>query len=200
MEYKFYVYAYLREDGTPFYIGKGQGNRITHRGNKYDIRPGGNIAVKLHENLSHEDALAIEASLIKKYGRIDNGTGILRNRTDGGTGSAGWVASDELRKKMSDTRRGRPNPKVAEALRGRKLSPECRAKMSASQRGIKKPSVSKAHTKYIYYTCDGRKWNAADIKTAGYNLGAITYGIQHNKMRYGMKWRREPIDPLLETF
>ena len=35
---KYYVYQYLREDGTPYYIGKGQGYRI-HEKNGHPFLP-----------------------------------------------------------------------------------------------------------------------------------------------------------------
>ena len=37
MEY--YTYAYLRENGTPYYIGKGKGNRWTDKNGKNCIPP-----------------------------------------------------------------------------------------------------------------------------------------------------------------
>ena len=64
----YYVYAYLREDGTPYYIGKGHEGRMDQKHNNVGIPPK-NRRVKLKENLIEEEALQYEMELIKKYGR-----------------------------------------------------------------------------------------------------------------------------------
>ena len=81
---KYYIYAYLREDGTPYYIGKGCRDRIDAKNHPGIGLPPKERRTKLHTNLTNEEALDKEKELIALYGRKDLGKGILYNRTDGG--------------------------------------------------------------------------------------------------------------------
>jgi hypothetical protein len=100
MEY--YTYAYLREDRTPYYIGKGKGNRVYKRKRK-DVKPPKDKSriIFLKQNLTEEEAFKHEIYMIAVFGRKDLGTGILHNRTDGGEGSSGRIVTEEEKKHLS---------------------------------------------------------------------------------------------------
>ena len=86
---RFYTYAYLREDRTPYYVGKGIGKRIIKRFKK-DIKPPKDKTriIFLKQNLTEEEAFKHEIYMIAVFGRKDLGTGILHNRTNGGDGGS----------------------------------------------------------------------------------------------------------------
>lgn len=87
----FYTYLWLREDGSPYYVGKGTRARAFRRGSP----PRERIIVEAHA--SEADAFDAERFLIAYYGRKDNASdpGILINHTDGGDGVSN--PSEEVR-------------------------------------------------------------------------------------------------------
>ena len=106
----YYTYAYLREDGTPYYIGKGKGRRATSKAKTHKVAvPPLDRIVILKQNLTEAQAFAHERYMVAVLGRKDLGTGILRNRTDGGDGSSGWRAPAETRERMSVAKKGEKN-------------------------------------------------------------------------------------------
>jgi hypothetical protein len=82
----FYVYLYLREDGTPYYVGKGKGHRSTHLSHNCEVPPVERIKYVLHTD-DETEAFTLERKLIAQFGSKVKG-GLLENRRLGG-GEAG---------------------------------------------------------------------------------------------------------------
>ena len=100
----YYVYAYLRQDDTPYYIGKGKEKRAWSKNHGNVMVPKDSTRIKfVKKNLTEDEAHNLEVSLIKQYGRKDLGTGILINQTNGGEGSSGRLLSEESLKKISNS-------------------------------------------------------------------------------------------------
>ena len=95
----YYIYEWIRKDGTPYYIGKGKQKRAFDKNRTF--YPGNDRVNIIKENLTEKQAWALEVELIAKHGRKDLGTGILRNRTNGGEGSSGLKHSDFTKAQIS---------------------------------------------------------------------------------------------------
>jgi len=142
---EYYTYAYMREDGTPYYIGKGSGKRVYKNNGRYCNKPSKNRIIFLKKNLTEEEAFKHEIYMIAIFGRKDLGTGILHNRTDGGEGSSGAVRSEDLKKRISKSLKGKPktklhNERVSKALKGKDINQDIKTKISKSLKGRKLPA------------------------------------------------------------
>jgi hypothetical protein len=133
----FYVYLWLREDNTPYYVGKGRGKRafVKHRVGEFP-----KSRVLIRDVFDEKEAFEMEIFLIQFYGRKDLGTGCLRNLSFGGEGAAGSPRSEETRRKISIASAGRKHSeesiqKMREAKKGHLVSDETRQKLSKAFKG-----------------------------------------------------------------
>jgi len=175
---RFYTYAYLREDKTPYYIGKGSGNRIYRKEGRPCNKPKDKTKIIfLKQNLTEEEAFRHEKYMIAVFGRKDLWTGILHNRTDGGEGHSnpsletiekrvkhlrGKLRSEETKQKISNAKKGISNSwlkgiprneetkqKISEATRGLLRNEEARIRISSALKGKPKSESTKEKFKKI---------------------------------------------------
>lgn len=105
MDRSFYSYIWLREDGTPYYVGKGKGRRAFDKILHNVSCPADRSRILIFPQDSEADAFESERAIITLFGRKDLGTGCLRNLTDGGegtTGHKGQKRTEDCRQKMRD--------------------------------------------------------------------------------------------------
>jgi hypothetical protein len=172
----FYVYVFLRakdsehgKKGTPYYVGKGHGNRAFSFQRKGAPRPQDDFYIAfVQEGLTEQEALSLERYCISLYGRIDIGTGILRNLTDGGDGVCGLVFSEDTIEAMRVRNTGKQlssetKRRIGLANKGKTVPAEVRQKMA----------IAKECNVYEITAPDGTVYSCSNLSKF-----ASTHGLQ----------------------
>ena len=150
----YYTYIYIDPvKNIPRYVGYGHGNRAyshlvkTHNksfaGWLKNLKDVALAPIIIKEEVrSKEEAKMLEIFWISIYGRKDKGTGCLFNHTNGGDGGSGRIYShsDETKKKMSETRKGKKTWII-----GKTHTEETKKKMSDSRIGDQNAFFGKCH-------------------------------------------------------
>lgn len=170
------MYAYIGENGLPYYIGMGKNNRafVKHHGKIQT--PDRDKIIFCETRLTQFGAWAIERKLIRLWGRkhIDP-NGILENKHPGGPTSPPKGAFKGL------THSKESNLKRSEKLRGRKNTwiPKSRPEHSKLMSGKNNPKANKiiiynSHNE-IKFICEGNFGKVCEENNLPYNLFRGSY-------------------------
>jgi hypothetical protein len=216
---RFYVYLYLRskdsEHGkrlTPYYVGKGNGWRAFSKNRGIvPVPKDKSYIVFVQEGLNEEQAFLLERYCISLYGRIDRGTGILRNLTDGGEGISGFVqsettrqkisqsnkkayASEELRRHTSEIKKGENNPNW-----GRKG--DLSARWGVAHTDATKRKMSRSREKFLYelIDSDGEVYITSNLREFAEQYGLANthlYDVINGKAKQHKGWTGRIVETL----
>ena len=106
MKNNYYVYGYFRSKGSkngnafmPYYIGVGYNDQRFSRQYMVGMPTNEEMNIILYKGFTRTEAFEHQKLLIKHFGRLDLGTGCLRN-TSGGGFTSGKNLSKEISKKL----------------------------------------------------------------------------------------------------
>ena len=154
----YYTYAYLRKDGTPYYVGKGKKDRAYQSSHTVKVPKDKGRILFLKTGLSEQEAYKHEKYMIFVLGRKDLATGILRNLTSGGEGNDFWkgkTRSKEDRLKMRNAQLGKKmkeetKQKIKHALLTTKNKPRKPITLRHNETGSIKSFISQSEAaRYI---------------------------------------------------
>jgi hypothetical protein len=160
---KFYTYLWLRDDGTPYYVGKGSGNRaFVQRRHTFPVPSVDRILVQDFPN--EEAAFAAEMFLISFYGREDLGEGCLLNLTDGGE-------NPPLKKKGCKGPSEETRKKISETLKRKGIKPPSQLGVKKSDETLKRLSTSLLGHKGVPWTEEQRTQHKLRMKGTAFHKG-----------------------------
>lgn len=184
MKNEYYVYSWLRTDGTPYYIGKGIRRRAYAKHGYWFPPEDKSRIVIIEKNLSEQAAWELETKLIAEYGREIDG-GILKNKTLGGDGCSGMTHSEETKaiigeksalKEYSEEYRAKisrsikkkirtpeHNKKISESLKAHERTTEHGRSISASR--LNTPKKTCPHCGKISDPGPYKRWHGENCKT-----------------------------------
>lgn len=212
----YYVYIHRRKsDNSIFYVGKGCRKRAWSKDRsahwKRIYHKHGVIVEIVQNGLQEWYAFELEQSLILKYGRLSDGTGLLVNHFEGGT-QAGRPVCKNINQKISEALKGKAkspehiaNLKLAMLLyierngpikRG-KLNEESKLKISRSKIGKKtegdnhfaKPIICIETGEVFRSLKSAEKWmrSIGYEKASANSIGRVLRGI--HKQYHGYSWK-----------
>ena len=185
----FYVYAYLRNKdsmtakaGTPYYIGKGKGNRIYQKHGITPVPKDKSLIIILESNLTEIGAFALERRMIRWFGKKFDNSGILMNLQDGGEGNTGLKHTDETKHKLSVALKGKgvgaDNPQFGKPAWNKGLNKETNDILKIVSEKVSKTLIGKFDGENNPFFGHQHTKETKDIMKSSWDIGDRRYNAR----------------------
>lgn len=214
------VYKHIKlSDKTLFYVGIGKAlkrayskcDRSVHWHNI--VNKHGYEVVFIEKDISWEDAKKKEIELIKEYGRICDGTGILINQTLGGDGCNGYTHTEQWKLENSIRNKGKIIPPhqieiLKKRMTNRVVTLETRKKISETLKNkphkVRPVKSKKEDLRWINKDFINKKVDKNQIEEYiknGWSIGRYLTSDQNIKMsKKGSSWMNNGVVEKMVSF